>query len=108
MKNLFLGKSFKILLGAISVLLILVIVTAGNSSFGTYIVNLFTMPMQKATVNAVDSAKDTQKSADELQEEVNSLEAENRKLRDMLVDYYDIKGQNEQLKKYYNMEENKN
>lgn len=76
MKNLFSGKSFKILLGAISVLLILVIVTAGNSSFGTYIVNLFTMPMQKATVNAVDSAKDTQKSADELQEEVNSLEAE--------------------------------
>ena len=57
MKNLFSGKSFKILLGAISVLLILVIVTAGNSSFGTYIVNLFTMPMQKATVNAVDSAK---------------------------------------------------
>lgn len=105
MKNLFLGKSFKILLGAISVLLILVIVTAGNSSFGTYIVNLFTMPMQKATVNAVDSAKDTQKSADELQEEVNSLEAENRKLRDMLVDYYDIKGQNEQLKKYYNLKE---
>ena len=105
MKNLFSGKSFKILLGAISVLLILVIVTAGNSSFGTYIVNLFTMPMQKATVNAVDSAKDTQKSADELQEEVNSLEAENRKLRDMLVDYYDIKGQNEQLKKYYNLKE---
>lgn len=105
MKDLFSGKSFKVLLGAISVLLVLVIVTAGNSSFGTYLINLFTMPMQKIAVNAVDSASDTQKSAEELQEEVNSLEEENRKLRDMLVDYYDIKGQNEQLKKYYSIKE---
>lgn len=105
MKNLFFGKSFKVLLGAISVLLVLVIATAGNSSFGTYIVNLFTAPMQKAAVRAVDTADDTQKSAEELQEEVNSLEEENRRLRDTLVDYYDIKGQNEQLKKYYNLKE---
>lgn len=105
MKNLFSEKSFKVLLGAVSVLLVLVIVTAGNSSFGTYLVNLFTLPMQKAAVNAVDSTSDTQKSAEELQEEVNSLEEENRKLRNMLIEYYDIKGQNEQLKKYYNLKE---
>lgn len=105
MKNLFSGKSFKVLLGAVSVLLVLVIVTTGNSSFGTYLVNLFTLPMQKAAVNAVDSASDTQKSTKELQDEVNALEEENRKLRNMLIDYYDIKGQNEQLKKYYNLKE---
>lgn len=105
MKDLFSGKSFKVLLGAISVLLVLVIVTAGNSSVGTYIVNLFTFPMQKAAVNAVGSDSNMQKSYEELQEEVDSLADENRKLRDMLVDYYDIKGQNEQLKKYYNLKE---
>lgn len=105
MKDLFSGKSFKVLLGAISVLLVLVIVTAGNSSVGTYIVNLLTFPMQKAAVNAVGSDSETQKSYEELQEEVDSLADENRRLRDMLVDYYDIKGQNEQLKKYYNLKE---
>lgn len=105
--NLFSHKSFKVLLGVISILLVLVIITAGNSTVGTYIVNLITLPMQQVTVGAVDSAENalSQKSEEELQAEVSSLEEENRKLRDMLVDYYDVKEQNEQLKKYYKLKE---
>lgn len=107
MKDLFSHKSFKVLLGVVSFLLVLVIITAGNSTIGTYIVNLVTLPMQQVTAGAVDSAENalSQKSTDELISEVSSLEEENRKLRDMLVDYYDIKEQNEQLKKYYNLKE---
>ncbi len=107
MKNLFNHKSFKVFLGVLSVLLVLAVATAGNSTIGTYIVNLITLPMQQVTVGAVDSAGNAvpQKSAEELQSDVDALAEENRKLRDMLVDYYEVKEQNEQLKKYYNLKE---
>ena len=107
MKNLFYHKSFKVLLGVLSILLVLVVVTAGNSTIGTYIVNLVTLPMQQVSVGAVDSAEDamSQKSPEELQSDIDSLADENRRLRDMLVDYYEVKEQNEQLKKYYSLKE---
>lgn len=108
MKDFLSGKSFKVLVAVVSVMLVLVIVTAGNSSVGTYIVNFLTMPMQQITAGAVGDAGDAmqpQKSAEELEQEVSRLEDENRKLKDMLVDYYDVKEQNEQLKKYYKLKE---
>lgn len=108
MKDFLSGKSFKALVAVVSVMLVLLIVTAGNSSVGTYIVNFLTMPMQQITASAVGDAGDAmqpQKSAEELEQEVASLEDENRKLKDMLVDYYDVKEQNEQLKKYYKLKE---
>lgn len=103
MKGLFSGKSFKVLISAVSVLLVLVVITAGNSSVGTYIVNLFAVPMQEAAAAA--GSLETEKTSEELSSELSSLEEENRRLKDMLVDYYDIKEQNEQLKKYYNLKE---
>lgn len=107
MKKLFDHKSFKVFLGVISVLLVLAVVTAGNSAIGTYIVNLITLPMQQVTVGAVDSAGNAvpQKSAEELTSDVESLTEENKRLRDMLVDYYEVKEQNEQFKKYYDLKE---
>lgn len=108
MKNLFSQKSFKVLISVVSLLLVLIIVTAGNSSVGTYIVNFITLPMQQVsaeTVSSAEKATSPPKSTDELQAEISSLEDENRKLRDMLVDYYDVKSQNEQFKKYYAIKE---
>lgn len=108
MKDFLSGKSFKVLVAVVSVMLVLVIVTAGNSTVGTYIVNFLTMPMQQITAGAVGDAGNAmqpQKSAEELEQEVSRLEDENRKLKDMLVDYYDVKEQNEQLKKYYKLKE---
>lgn len=111
MKKIFTGKGFKVLITVICILLVVALVTAGNASVSNFVTSFILTPLQRVATGAASSAGNAltpRKNADELQKEVSRLEEENRKLNDMLVDYYDIKEQNEQLKKYYDIkEENK-
>ncbi|MDD6489806.1 MAG: rod shape-determining protein MreC [Clostridia bacterium] len=106
MKKVFTGKSFKVLITIICLLLVFALVTAGNSSVNNFVTSFILTPLQQVTSGAsssVGNALTPPKSAEELQKEVSELQKENQKLNDMLVDYYDIKEENEQLRKYYDI-----
>lgn len=106
MKRIFTGKSFKVLISIICVLLVVALITAGNPSVSNFFTSFILTPLQQVASGAASSAGNAltpQKSAEELQAEVDRLEEENRNLKDMLIDYYDIKEQNEQLIKYYDI-----
>ncbi|MGN1458123.1 MAG: rod shape-determining protein MreC [Acutalibacteraceae bacterium] len=106
MKKVFTGKSFKVLITIICLLLVFALVTAGNSSVNNFVTSFIFTPLQQVATGASSAAGNAltpPKSAEELQKEVSELQEENRKLNDMLVDYYDIKEENEQLIKYYDI-----
>ena len=106
MKRIFTGKSFKVLITIICVLLVVALITAGNPTVSNFFSSFILTPLQQVATGATSSVQNTlpsSQSAEELQAEIDRLEEENRNLKDMLVDYYDIKEQNEQLIKYYDI-----
>ncbi len=106
MKKIFSGKSFKVLISIICVLLVLALITAGNPSVSNFFTSFILTPLQQVTTGASSAAGNAltpPKSTDELQKEIDKLTKENQNLKDMLIDYYDIKEQNEQLIKYYDI-----
>lgn len=106
MKRIFTGKSFKVLVTIICILLVVALVTAGNPTVSNFFSSFILTPLQQVATGAASSVENTltpSQSAEELQAEIDRLEEENRNLKDMLVDYYDIKEQNEQLIKYYDI-----
>ncbi|MBQ3928647.1 MAG: rod shape-determining protein MreC [Clostridia bacterium] len=106
MKRFFSGKGFKVLVTITCVFLVVALVSAGNSSVNNFLTSFLLTPLQRVTsegVNAADSALAPAKSNEELQQEINRLEKENRDLTAKLVDYYDVKKQNEELQRFYNI-----
>lgn len=106
MKRIFAGKGFKVLISVICTLLVVALITAGNPSVSNFFTSFILTPLQQVATGATSSAGNAltpSKSAEELQAEIDRLEEENRNLKDMLIDYYDIKEQNEQLIKYYDI-----
>lgn len=111
MKRVFQGKGFKVLVTIICFLLILALITAGNPSVNNFFTSFIFTPIQRLATGGtsyVENAITPPKTTEQLQAEIDKLEKENQNLKDMLVDYYDIKEQNEQLLKYYDIKkENK-
>lgn len=69
------------------------------------LIDLITTPMQKLskelTNAAISVVPSTQKSADEYEKEIKNLKSELRRMRTILVDYYDVKRENAQYLKFY-------
>ncbi len=105
------SKGFKLLVTAICILLVLALITAGNSTVGGLFTSFIASPLQRAAVDLTSSISGSTpdpRTREELVEENSILRDENRRLSDMLVNYYDIKKENEELYKFYGIkQENK-
>jgi len=100
------GKGFKVLITLICIMLVLALITAGNSTVGGLVNGFLIAPLQRVAADFTHTAEKTvqpPKSADELAKENSELAEENRRLNDMLVEYYDLKKENEELYKFYNI-----
>lgn len=101
LKDFFHTRSFKILLASVFVLLGLMLYTTSvGSSVTANLLGFISAPMQKistgVTTNAAVLAEDVTVSNEQLQAENNALKEEITKLREQLVDYYEMKQKNEQ------------
>ena len=96
MKDFFSGKSFKILLTCVVILIAFLIYTQSvNRSFIADVINFISAPMQSvssgATAKAHSALEDAADTEDSLRAEIARLEEENRQYREQLVDYADCK-----------------
>lgn len=105
MKNFFTSKSFKIMAALFFIMFGLVLYSASTGgSYFSKIVNFITTPLNQLASGATGAVEDIthiQESKEELLEENKKLKQQIQELSAMLVDYYEIKSQNEQFMKYY-------
>lgn len=102
MKDLITSKSFKkliCLVGVVAVFLIIGAVTQNNLI--SSVVNGITLPMSEVSAAATKEA--VKPNYDELEKENEELKAEIAELRAQLVDYYNVKQENERLWRYYDL-----
>ena len=110
MKDFFHTRSFKVLVASVFVLLGLLLYTnCVGSSITANLLGFLSSPMQKistgVTTNAAVLADQLTLNANELQAENNALKEEITKLREQLVDYYQIKQENEQFRTVLELKE---
>lgn len=99
-------SGMKVLVLTVCILLVVALVTAGNSTVNGLFTGLVFASLQKAAVEFTDSINENVKTAadpQELEQENSRLKEENKKLSSMLVEYYDLKKENEELYKFYNI-----
>lgn len=100
------ANGMKVLVLTVCVLLVVALVTAGNSTMNGLFTGLIFAPLQKAAAGFTTSAGEGLSSpadAEELEKENKKLREENNKLSSMLVEYYELKKENEELYKFYNI-----
>ena len=103
------GKGFKVLITTVCILLVVVLITAGNPTVGGIVNGFIIAPLQRVATDAANTAGEKvtpPKSSEELEKENSELAEENRRLNEMLVEYYDLKKENEELYKFYNIKKN--
>lgn len=108
MKEIFHGKSFKVLLAVVVVMLGMIVFTAGmGSNITASMLSVLSTPMQRistlVTNNATAATKELSQSKEELLAENEELKKQIAELNTQLVDYYDLKTENAQLYKYLDM-----
>ena len=106
MKRIVKGKGFKVMITLVVLFLIVALVSSGNSYVNNFLTSYVLTPLQQLTTKGSDSAGKAMtppKSREELEQEVDRLQEENRRLQDMLVEYYDLKAENEKLEKFYDI-----
>lgn len=111
MKSVFSGRGFKILIGIVVFLLVLTLVSAGNSYVNNFLTSFILTPIQQVASGGAYSAGNAltpPESYEQLKKRADELEKENRRLNDMLVEYYDIKKQNEELSRFYDIKKENN
>lgn len=102
------SRSFKVLIAVVCVFLVIILVTSGNKSIGSFLTNYVIIPLQKSAAGMTEGIKDSlpsTKTVAELEEENSRLAEENRQYREMLIEYYDLKEQNELLLEFYDIKE---
>lgn len=102
------GKGFKVLITIVCILLVFALITAGNSTVGGLFLDFVVTPLQKVATDALGQVEDNipdTRTKEELSEENKLLRDENRRLNEMLVDYYDLKKENDELYKFYGIKQ---
>ncbi len=113
MKDFFRTRGFKMLIVAVIVLLGAIGYTAsigGFSSITSSIIGLFSTPMQDLAGEGGDKVQDVidqndPRTLQELRDQIAELEKQVAEKNTQLVDYYSIKKENEQLKKYLDLKD---
>lgn len=111
MKNFFRSTGFKILLGAVVILLGVLLYTqsVGNSLIAN-LINFVSSPMQSVSTSAKENAADALKpltdDPEALKEQIAALENENREYREQLVDYYNCQRKVAQYESILGIKEN--
>ncbi len=101
MKNKFLhNKNLKALLITLVILVVMGVFSIGENSVISGAVNGFTRGLSQLSAAASDGLS---RNPEDLKAENEKLKQENAELREQLVDYYDIKAENERLWKYYDL-----
>lgn len=96
------------MLSILGAVLILGIVSAGNRNVGNLVGGYLLAPVRRLLTSGTGSLEDVltpPADTEALQERIVLLEEENRRLYDELAGYYDIKAENEALRKYYGIKE---
>lgn len=111
LKDVFHSRGFKALLATVFVMLGILIYSAGaggSSVFASTLGQVFT-PMQKvSTVISNNAAASVNRSAEDLEQENRELKKEVDALRAKLIDYYQVKQENEQYRTFLELKnENK-
>ncbi|MGN1130806.1 MAG: rod shape-determining protein MreC [Ruminococcus sp.] len=101
MKDFFANKSIRVLAVTLAVILVLSIMGYAGSPVISTVTGFLTNGLSQVTY-ALSSAA-TQKTYEQLASENAELKEENADLRTQLVDYYDVKSENQRLWKYYNI-----
>lgn len=99
-------KGTKVLVIILCIVSVLAILTAGNGYVYNFVTGFIITPLQYVATGAVSSAGDSMtphKSRAELEKENSRLTEENNRLNDLLVDYYDIKKEYDELAKFYDI-----
>ena len=109
MSNFFKSRGFMTLIAVVLILTgVLLFTASGGNTFLSKSLDFLVTPLQKLTTNISNSANSTfedQKTIDELQNEVNDLKQQVQNLRAVTVDYYDVKKENAQFLKYYDLKQ---
>ena len=108
MKEFFKGTGFKVLIAIIFIMLGLILFTASvDVPVITSALSFITTPIQKISTNITNAAGyiTDRRSVEELQGQVESLEKEVKELREQTIDYYDIKHENAQLVKHFDLKQ---
>lgn len=110
MKDFFTSSKFKIFIAFIFIMLGLILYTASTeNSFLSSALGFIVTPLQKISTDISQHASEvtaSKKSTEELETENAELKEEVRKLRSLVVDYYEIKKENAQYSKYYELKHN--
>lgn len=87
----------------------LIIYTAGaDNPIISTVIGLITTPIQKISTsisNHASQVTQTKKTTQELEAELTEKKEEIKRLRSVLIDYYDIKKENAQFAKYYDLKQ---
>lgn len=95
------NKNFKALLITLSIIIVLSIFSSFGGSVVSSAVSFLTKGLFQVT--ALAAASPDTPSAQELEKENARLRQENAELREQLVDYYDVKAENDRLNSYYGL-----
>lgn len=110
MKDFFKSKGFQILVAVTLILtglLMLRFLNTGNITES--IIGFVVTPMQKITSKASDAASNimsSKKTCEQYETEINELKKEIVNLRTLLIDYSNVKTENEQYSKYLELKKN--
>ncbi len=74
-----------------------------NGSVGDMLEDRLLLPLLGLFPGNAGRDADEDKSTSQLESEMCRLRAENRRLQDMLIDYYDIRAENEELRRFYDI-----
>ena len=97
-------KRFRTLAAVAGILLVLVLLTAGNGYVYDLVTGSVLTPLMQTAAQLGNSFA-PQKSMEELKQENNRLQAENNRLNDLLADYDDIKEANQELSKFFDIKQ---
>ncbi|MBQ6570717.1 MAG: rod shape-determining protein MreC [Clostridia bacterium] len=111
MKELLAGKNFRALIVVVVVMIVLMLYSAasgGRSNIFSTAFSLITSPVQRLTSKLTGAAEDLNRTYGDpkaLSEENEALKARIRELNNKLVDYEDVKRENETLKEVLGLKE---
>ncbi len=103
MNNFLHNKNIKALIITLIILCVMGVFSMGENSVISTAINGFTKGLFQVSASA--TADIETKSYDDLKAENEKLKSENTKLREQLSDYYDLKSENNRLRKYYDLKE---